>query len=277
MRERRLAVQLGGAAGTLAALGEAGPAMVEHLAAELGLAAPLVPWHAERTRVAELAGALGLAAGAIAKPARDLVLLAQAEVGEVREGGAARGGSSAMPHKRNPVALVSALASAARAPALVAGLLGAMAHEHQRAAGSWHAEWRPLADLQVAVGSAAAWLRDALEHLEVDPARMRANLDATGGVLMAERIAGALSPALGRAAARRVVGEACAEASASGRPLAEALGARAEVAAHLSPAAIATLLDPAGYLGSAGSFVDRALAAHQAARRTGSRAGGEEE
>ena len=276
VRERRLAVQLGGAAGTLAALGDAGPAVVEHLAAELGLAAPLVPWHTERTRVAELAGALGLAAGAVAKPARDLVLLAQAEVGEVREGGAARGGSSAMPHKRNPVALVSALASAARAPGLVAELLGAMAHEHQRAAGAWHAEWRPLAELQVAVGSAAAWLRDALEHLEVDPARMRANLDAIGGVLMAERIGGALAPALGRAAAHRVVGEACAEAIASGRPLAEVLGARAEIAEHLSPAAIATLLDPAGYLGSAGPFVDRALAAHQAASRT-SRAGGEEE
>jgi 3-carboxy-cis,cis-muconate cycloisomerase len=226
-----------------------------------------------RTRVAELAGGLGLAAGAIAKPARDIALLAQTEVGEVREGGAGRGGSSAMPHKRNPVAAVAAAACAARAPGLVATLLAGMAQEHQRAAGAWHAEWRPLADLLEATGSAAAWLRDALERLEVDAARMRANLDASGGLLLAERVAGALAGALGRLPAHDLVAAACAEAAASARPLAPLLAARPEVRAHIAPAELAALLDPATYLGSAGLFVDRALDAHaRAARRR--RAGG---
>ncbi|HWM84623.1 MAG TPA: 3-carboxy-cis,cis-muconate cycloisomerase, partial [Kofleriaceae bacterium] len=180
VRRERLAVQLGGAAGTLASMGDAGPAVVDYLAEDLGLTAPKLPWHTARNRIAELAGALGEAAGSIAKPARDLALLAQTEVAEVREGGDdRRGGSSTLPHKRNPIAAVSAAACAARAPGLVASLLASMAHEHQRAAGAWHAEWLPLIDLLGAAGAAAAWLRDALEHLEVDAVRMRANLDAT--------------------------------------------------------------------------------------------------
>jgi 3-carboxy-cis,cis-muconate cycloisomerase len=271
----RLAVQLGGAAGTLASLGDAGPDVLAHLAEELDLAAPIIPWHTVRTRVAELAGALGEAAGAVGKPARDLALLAQTEIGEVREGGPRGGGSSTMPHKRNPVASVCAAACAARAPGLVATLLASMVQEHQRAAGAWHAEWRPLSELFEAVGAAAAWLRDGLEHLEVDEARMRANLDLTGGLLMAERVTGALTPALGRLAAHDLVAAACAEAAAARLPLAEVLEARAEIRAHLAPARIRALLDPAGYLGSALLFVDRALAAHAsaAARRAGRGAG----
>jgi 3-carboxy-cis,cis-muconate cycloisomerase len=271
VREQRLAVQLGGAGGTLASLGSAGPAVVDHLAAELGLRAPALPWHTARARVAELAGALGGAAGALAKPARDVTLLAQTEVGEVREGVPGRGGSSALPHKHNPVAAISAVACAARAPGLVATLLAVMPQEHQRAAGAWHAEWRPLTDLLQAVGAAAAWLRDGLEHLEVDPARMRANLDLTGGLLLSERVAAALAPALGRQAAHDLVAGACAEAvaaatSGAAPSLAAALRARPEVAAHLQPAEIEALLDPAGYLGSAGLFVDRARDAHAARR-----------
>jgi 3-carboxy-cis,cis-muconate cycloisomerase len=262
LRRARLAVQLGGAAGTLAALAGAGPAVVGYLAEELGLRAPALPWHTVRARVGELAGALGVAAGAAAKPARDVTLLAQTEVGEVREGGEGRGGSSALPHKRNPVAAVSAVACAARAPGLVATLLEAMVQEHQRAAGAWHAEWRPLSELLETVGSAAAWLRDCLEHLEVDGARMGANLEATRGALLAERVAGALAPALGRLPAHDLVASASVEALAAARPLADVLAARPEVRAHLAPPAIAELLDPVGYLGSAGVFIDRALAAH---------------
>jgi 3-carboxy-cis,cis-muconate cycloisomerase len=267
----RLAVQLGGAAGTLASLGDAGPQVLTYLAEELELAAPVLPWHTVRTRVAELAGALGEAAGAIGKPARDLALLAQTEVAEVREGGPRRGGSSAMPHKRNPVAAVSAAACAARAPGLVGSLLASMVQEHQRAVGAWHAEWRPLAELLESVGAAAAWLRDALEHLEVDAARMRANLDVTGGMLLAERVTGALAPALGRLPAHDIVAAACAEAAEHSRPLSEVLEARPEIRAHLEPAHIRALLDPASYLGSASLFVDRALAAHAEAgsRRPG--------
>jgi 3-carboxy-cis,cis-muconate cycloisomerase len=170
----RLSVQLGGAAGTLA--GNSLDVLRE-LARELELDEPVLPWHTLRGRIGELAGALGVAAGGVAKPARDIVLLSQNEVAEVRE--AAGGGSTAMPHKHNPVAAISALACAQQAPGYVANLLASMTQEHERAAGAWHAEWRPLSVLLITVGSAAAWLRASLEGLEVDAERMRANLGDT--------------------------------------------------------------------------------------------------
>ncbi|HYM59015.1 MAG TPA: 3-carboxy-cis,cis-muconate cycloisomerase [Solirubrobacteraceae bacterium] len=262
VRGTRLAVQLGGAAGTLASLGDHGVAVASRLARELGLAEPVLPWHTDRTRPAELAGALGEACGAIGKVARDVVLLSQTEVAEVREGGGDRGGSSTMPHKRNPVAAVAAQACARQAPGLVATLLAAMEQEHERAAGAWHAEWRPLTELLRATGSAAIWLRDCLEHLEVDPERMRANLDCTGGLLLAERVTAALAPALGRQAAHDLVQRAAAETHASGRPFADVLEQQAAVAAHLGPGAAAALLDPSSYLGSAAALIERALRAH---------------
>ena len=269
VRRDRLAVQLGGAAGTLASLGPQGTAVLTAFAEELGLAEPVLPWHTVRTRPAELAGALGEAAGVVGKVARDVTLLAQTEVAEVREGGpVGRGGSSTLPHKRNPVAAVAAAACAQQAPGLVATLLAVMAQEHERAAGGWHAEWRPLTDLLTTVGSAAAWLRDCLERLEVDPERMRANLELTGGLLLAERVTTALAPHLGRLRAHDLVARAAAEAAATGKPLAAVLGALPEVRGHLTPQALEELLDPAGYLGSAGAFVDRALAAHHARTRT---------
>jgi 3-carboxy-cis,cis-muconate cycloisomerase len=166
-------VQLGGAAGTLAGLEGAGHRVAAALAGELGLVRPELPWHTVRLPVTDLAGALGSAAGVLGKVALDVVLLAQSEVAEVREGVPGRGGSSAMAHKRNPVAAVSARAAALRAPGLVGTLLvAAQVQEHERAAGGWHAEWLTLADLLRAVGSSAAWLRDCLEHLEVDGGRM---------------------------------------------------------------------------------------------------------
>ncbi|HEV7470076.1 MAG TPA: 3-carboxy-cis,cis-muconate cycloisomerase [Pseudonocardia sp.] len=172
-----LPVQFGGAAGTLAALHPHGPAVADSLADALGLARQGVPWHTERTRVGELAGALGVAAGACAKPATDVVLLAGTELGEVSE--AAPGDSSSMPHKRNPIAAVTARASARRAPGLVATLLAAMDHEHQRAAGPWHAEWQTLTDLLRATGGAASRLRVCLEGLAVHPDAMARNLALT--------------------------------------------------------------------------------------------------
>ncbi len=268
VRRTRLAVQLGGAAGTLASLGDRGPAVVRHLAEDLGLTEPVQPWHTDRTRVAELAGALGGTAGASAKPAQDVVLLSQTEVAEVWEGVAGRGGSSTLPHKRNPIAAVSALACARQAPGLVATLLSAMVQEHERAAGAWHAEWRPLTDLLRTVGSAAAWLRDCLEHLEVDPVRMRANLERSGGLVLAERVAAALAPALGRLAAHDIVERASARSAIESRPFAQVLADAPEVRANLTAEDLAALFDPAGYLGSADVFVDRALRAHEARRGT---------
>jgi 3-carboxy-cis,cis-muconate cycloisomerase len=163
----RLSAQLGGPAGTLAPL--------PGFARSLGLDEAVLPWHTLRGRIGELAGALGVAAGVVGKAARDVTLLAQTEVGEVGEGGSG-GGSTSMPHKHNPVAAVSALGCAQQAPGLAATLLAAMVQEHERAAGTWHSEWRPLCSLLTATGSAAAWLRTCLQGLEVDPDRMRANL-----------------------------------------------------------------------------------------------------
>lgn len=257
---RCCAAQLGGAAGTLASLGDKGPAVAAAYARQLGLAEPLLPWHAERGRVAELAGALGAVCGALAKPARDITLLAQTEVGEVSEAaGAGVGGSSTLAHKRNPIAAVSVLASTRQAPGLVAALLGAMEQEHQRAAGAWHSEWLPLRDLLSRTGSAAAWLRASAVRLRVDPVRMRANLDATGGALLAERVTADLTPELGRLAAHDLIQEACADAS--GRSLSEVLAERLD--GRRSPADIDGLLAPEAYLGSAPEFVDRVLAEYR--------------
>ncbi|GAY11254.1 lyase family protein [Pseudonocardia sp. N23] len=177
-----LPVQFGGAAGTLAASHPDGPAVADALADRLGLPRQDVPWHTERSRIGELAGALGVAAGACAKPATDVVLLAATEVGEVSE--AEPGGSSSMPHKRNPVAAVTARASAHRAPGLVATLLAAADHEHQRAAGAWHCEWPALTDLLLATGGAAARLRTCLDGLVVHPDAMARNLSLidAGGI-----------------------------------------------------------------------------------------------
>jgi 3-carboxy-cis,cis-muconate cycloisomerase len=180
VREGGLAVQMGGA------VGNRDPAVAVRVAADLGLAVPTLPWHAIRVRPALLAGALGALAGVSGKLARDVTLLAQSEVGEAREGGRGRGGSTAMAHKRNPVAAVSVLACAGRVPGLVATLLAAMTQEHERAAGAWQAEWGTLVDLLALTGSAVAWARELLAHLEVDPARMRENLATLAAAGVAE-------------------------------------------------------------------------------------------
>jgi len=265
VRRTRLAAQLGGAAGTLASLGQAGVEVAGHFAQLLGLAGPTLPWHTDRVRVVELAGALGAAAGALGKLALDVTLLAQTEVGEVGEAaGEGWGGSSTLPHKRNPVQAVLVRAATTRVPGLVATLLAAMAQEQERATGAWHAEWEPQAELLRLVGGAAARTRELLEGLEVDPDRMRANLAATGGLLLTERVASALADALGRAAAGDLVRRLAGEAAGGGRPLREVLLADPTVRARLDEAEVDRLLDPAGYLGSADQLIDRALAAHRA-------------
>jgi 3-carboxy-cis,cis-muconate cycloisomerase len=255
VRDHRLAAQLGGAAGTLAAYDTAGVDLLAAFSAETGLAEPVLPWHTERTRIADLAGALGSAAGVVAKVAGDLILYAQTEVGELAEGGDG-GGSSAMPHKRNPVAAISAVAAAAQAPGLVATLLAAMPQEHQRAAGGWHAEWRPLRGLFESTGSAVRQLRRALTGLRVDTDRMRANLDLTGGALLAERVAAALRPALGPEA-HDVVREALTRDT--DQSALDLLAGDPLISAHLSRDQLIRLLDPATYVGCSDLLIDRAL------------------
>ena len=261
-----LSVQLGGAAGTLAGLGPAGVDVVRGLAAHLGLAEPTLPWHTHRQRILDIAGALGGAIAAAGKVALDVTLLARTEVGEVTEGGAGRGGSSALPHKQNPVDAVLVVAAARRAPGLVGTLHAAALHEHERATGSWHAEWEPLRELVRLTGSAVARTRRLLHGLDVHADRMRANLDASGGLLMAESVASRLAPALGRTEAHDRVAELSRAAIRNARSLRAELLADDEVRRHLDVHAVDEALDPAGWLGSAAAFTDRALAVHRARR-----------
>lgn len=262
VRSGRLAVQLGGAVGTLAPLGAHGPAVLEALAGELELAEPIVPWHSDRTRVAELGAALSELAAVAEKIALDLALLAQTEVGEVRE--ATGGGSSTLPHKRNPAgsALVRASARIARAHASV---LAGGPFEHERGVGGWQAEWPALSGALAFTGGAVSGLADVLASLEVDAGRMRANLGADGGLVLSERIAFALAGRLGRAEAHALVREIALQAAESGRAFADELRANERVT--LPAEEIEKLLDSATYLGSAEQFVDRALALHGEERK----------
>jgi 3-carboxy-cis,cis-muconate cycloisomerase len=270
VRTTRLAVQFGGAAGTLAALGGAGPAVAALLGEELGLPVPVLPWHTDRLRIVELAAALAGACAALGKIARDITLLAQSEVAEVREAAAAgRGGSSAMPHKQNPVASVLTLGCAKQAPGLLATLTAAAEQEHQRAAGAWHSEWQPFTQLLTLTASAAAWSADLLPDLQIDPVKMRANLDATHGLPLAENVTNLLSPALGRLQAHDLVAEASIRAAADNVTLAEAIYAQEEWAARLADTAISrpqveAALKPESYLGATSEFIRRALSAHAA-------------
>jgi 3-carboxy-cis,cis-muconate cycloisomerase len=260
VRDSGLAAQLGGAAGTLASLGEDGLRVLREFARELDLAEPAVPWHTARVRVAGLGSTLALLAGVLGKIGFDLILLAQTEVAEVAEpAGEGRGGSSTLPHKRNPILSVAAAACSRRVPPLAQTLLAAMAQEHERAAGAWHAEWETISDALALTGGAAAAVREALEGLRVYPDNMRANLGATGGLLLAERVTTMAARHLGRLEAHELVEAAARRAADGGKPFREELLAELRLGEVLSEREIDAALDPAGYLGSAEGFVDRAL------------------
>ena len=260
-RERVLALQFGGAVGTLAALGEHAEATAAALAGELRLALPALPWHAQRDRFAEVATLLGLVVGSLGKIARDISLLAQTEVAEAAEPSAqGRGGSSTMPHKRNPVSSAVVLAAATRVPPLVATMLGAMVQEHERGLGGWHAEWETLPEICTLTAGALAQTLATIEGLRVDAPRMAANLEITRGLILAEAVSIELGRYVGRQAAHGLVERACERAANEGRPLSEVLAAEAEVSAHLSRAAIDRLLDPRRYTGQAEACVARVLA-----------------
>ena len=284
----RLAVQFGGAAGTLASVGEAGPRVTALLAAELGLAAPVLPWHTDRLRIIDLGTALARVAAVLGKIARDVTLLAQSEVGEVSEGGGQaearadqrgadpqapaasprRGGSSAMPHKRNPVASIAILGCTRQVPGLLATLAAASEQELQRAAGAWHAEWEPLTALLRLTGSASSWAADLLPGLVVDTSRMAANLAATKGLPLAEHVSSLLAGVLGGAQAHDLVAEAGARATSAGLPLRDVLLAVPKLEERLSSAGITaeqidSALDPSGYLGATDAFITAAIDAHE--------------
>jgi len=258
---RSLVLQLGGAAGTLAALGGKGLEVAEALGSELGLPVPAIPWHAQRDRIAELATFLGLLTGTLGKIARDVSLLMQTEVGEAFEpAGEGRGGSSAMPQKRNPIGAAVALAAAARAPGLVATLLSAMVQEHERGLGGWHAEWETLPELCVLAAGALRQTVETIEGLELDPERMRANLEATHGRILAEAAAMALAVRVGKPQAHEILERASRRAAESGRELRDVLAEDPAGGKHLTPKELAAVFDPRHWLGQSAAFVDRVLA-----------------
>jgi len=265
LRPRIEVVQFGGAAGTLASLGEQGIAVMEGLAAELGLAAPDVPWHVARDGFAEAVAFLGLVCGSLSKIAFDIILLAQTEVAEVAEPHVAgRGSSSTMPQKRNPIASEYVLAAARAVQALVPLMQGAMAGDQERATGPWQAELLALPQAFVLTHGAVQHVHTIAEGMVVDAKRMRRNLDATGGLIMAEAVMMGLAPHFGRENAHHIVQHACDIALREHVELAEALAREPEVAEKLDRAAIGRLTDPARYLGSADAFIDRVLAAASA-------------
>ncbi|MEV5845709.1 3-carboxy-cis,cis-muconate cycloisomerase [Streptomyces sp. NPDC051985] len=252
-----LPVQLAGAAGTLAAFGAYGAtdptALPEAYARELGLAAPLLPWHTLRTPVADLAGCLAFTAGALGKVAVDVLTLSRTEIGEVAEGSG--GGSSAMPHKANPVRSTLVAAAARRAPQLAAVLYGSLVAEDERPAGAWHAEWEPLRDLLRTVGGAARDAAELAEGLRVHPEAMRRHLGLTGGLIVSERLSAELAPVLGRARAKELLTELARRTHSEHRTLRELLSEEP----GLKDVDLDDLTDPARYTGSAGALTDRAL------------------
>ncbi|MEZ3178643.1 3-carboxy-cis,cis-muconate cycloisomerase [Streptomyces pimonensis] len=252
-----LPAQLGGAAGTLAAFSAYGAedatALPGAYARELGLAEPLLPWHTLRTPVADLAGCLAFAAGALGKLAVDVLTLSRTEIAEVAEGGG--GGSSAMPHKANPVRSTLIVAAARRAPQLAATLYGSLVAEDERPAGAWHAEWEPLRDLLRLVGGAARDAAELAEGLRVCPEAMRDHLRLTHGLIVSERLSAELAPVLGRARAKELLTELARRAYQEGRDLGELLAGESE----LEETDVSSLIDPAHYTGSAGPLTDRAL------------------
>jgi 3-carboxy-cis,cis-muconate cycloisomerase len=262
-RRRALVLQLGGAVGTLAALGGRGAEVAKHLAEELALGLPEIPWHSHRDRLAEVATTLGLCVGTLGKIAKDISLHSQTEVAEVLEPAEkGRGGSSTMPHKRNPVASAVVLSAAVRVPALVGTMLSAMVQEHERGLGGWHAEWETLPEIVSLSAGALHQMTELVPRLEIDAERMRENLASTRGLIFAEAVTMALAEKLGKAAAHEVVEQACTTARREKRLLRDVVLGDERVTAHVSAEDVDRLFDARKYLGLAEAFVDRVMAAN---------------
>jgi 3-carboxy-cis,cis-muconate cycloisomerase len=266
-QERCLVLQFGGAAGTMAALGARGLDVAANLAKELQLPLPEIPWHSHRDRLAEIATTLGLCCGTLGKIARDISLHTQTEVGEVFEPSSDdRGGSSTMPHERNPVTCAVLLSAAARVPALVSAMLATMVQEQERGLGGWHSEWETLPDIVRLAAGALHHLMTTVSALELDPERMRQNLELTQGLIFAEVVAMALAEKMPRPDAQELVQKACKRAQSARRDLRSVLAQDAIVKANLSDAELDRLFTPANYLGVADQFIDRVLASSSAHR-----------
>jgi 3-carboxy-cis,cis-muconate cycloisomerase len=256
-----LALQFGGASGTLAALEDRGLAVAQALASELGLACPDAPWHAHRDRLAALMCACGVLAGSIGKIARDISLLMQGEVGEAAEPASpGRGGSSTMPHKRNPIGCALCLAAATRAPGLVAIYLFSMSQEHERGMGGLQSEWSTIAAIVQATGMAASSIAEIAEGITVDTGRMRDNLNATQGTVFAEKAMILLGGKIGRDKAHRLLEGATRRAIAEARPLPDILTEIPEITTHFDRAILESIFVPEDYLGSSEVFRQRLLA-----------------
>lgn len=261
LRSETLALQFGGAAGTLAALGDKGLQVAEKLAEALKLPLPEAPWHTHRDRIAEAASVFAILAGSCGKIARDVQLMMQTDVGEAFEpAGEGRGGSSTMPHKRNPVAAAGALGAAMMAPNLAATIFAAQVQDHERSAGPWHSEWPTLPALMLVTSGALAGIVDLAEGLEVDASRMRVNLDATHGLIMAEAVTFALAEAIGKSEAHHLIEAASKQAVAGKLHLRDVLKADAKVTAQLGADKIEKLFEPMAYQGASQALIDRLLA-----------------
>jgi 3-carboxy-cis,cis-muconate cycloisomerase len=267
-RKQVSVLQFGGAVGTLAALGDRGLPIAAALARDLKLDLPGLPWHAHRDRLAEIAAALGLLVGSLGKIARDISLMSQTEIDEVVEpSGPGRGGSSTMPHKRNPVSSAVILAAALRVPALVSIILTSMVQEHERGLGGWHAEWETLPDIFRLTAGALAHTKEVVAALEVHPQKMLENANVTHGLVLAEAVAFALREHIGKEKSHKIVEEAARRAARDGHDFAEVLLSYPEVRSNLSAAELSRLLDPANYLGSALEMTDKVLSARTGTKK----------
>ncbi len=265
LKPRLLVLQFGGASGTLAALGEQAMPIAEALAGELQLTLPDQPWHTQRDRLVEFGAVLGLIAGSLGKLGRDISLLMQTEAGEVFEPSApGKGGSSTMPHKRNPVGAAVLIGAATRVPGLLSTLFSAMPQEHERSLGLWHAEWETLPEICCLVSGSLKQALLVADGLEVDADRMARNLDLTQGLVLAEAVSIVLAQRVGRDTAHHLLERCCKRAVAEQRHLRAVLGEEPQVTAELSALELDRLLDPAHYLGQAHTWVERAVAEHSA-------------
>ncbi|WP_338585144.1 3-carboxy-cis,cis-muconate cycloisomerase [Pseudomonas sp. MAG733B] len=265
LKPRLLVLQFGGASGTLAALGDQAMPIAQALAEELQLNLPEQPWHTQRDRVVEFGAVLGLIAGSLGKLGRDISLLMQTEAGEVFEPSApGKGGSSTMPHKRNPVGAAVLIGAATRVPGLLSTLFSAMPQEHERSLGLWHAEWETLPEICCLVSGSLQQALLVAQGLEVDAERMARNLDLTQGLVLAEAVSIVLAQRVGRDTAHHLLEQCCKRAVAEQRHLRAVLGDEPQVTAELSAAELDQLLDPAHYLGQAKTWVERAVAEHSA-------------